>query len=99
MNTKKTIRVLILVALLVFMSIFTVACNRNKDNGNNNQDDTPPSKTEWPEAGEYYYDSGKEEYTLTLNVGDTFVLVMKGQNSSGTYTLNSDGTMVLDFLE
>ena len=99
MNTKKTIRVLILVALLVFMSVFTVSCNRNKNNGDNNQDNTPPSKTEWPEAGEYYYDSGKEEYTLTLNVGDTFVLVMKGQNSSGTYTLSSDGTMVLDFLE
>ena len=93
-NKKLTIiissAILLLVAALVVTLILV-------SGGKETPDDT--SKTEWPEAGEYYYDSGKEEYTLTLNVGDTFALVIKGQSTTGKYTLDSDGNMVLDFYE
>ena len=91
-HKKLTIIILSAVALLVAATIVTVILL-----GNRNPDDT--SKTEWPEAGVYYYDSGKDEYTLTLNEGGTFALIIKGQSRSGVYTLGSDGAMVLDFAE
>ena len=90
MNTKKIALALLLAVMLVCMSVLAVGC------GNKN---TPPAKTEWPEAGVYYYDSGIDEYTLTLNVGDTFALIIKGQSNSGAYTLDSDGKITLDFAQ
>lgn len=89
MNTKKKLLALLLTMMLVFVSILAVGCV--------GPDDPPSDKTEWPEAGVYYYDSGNDEYTLTLNVGDTFALIVKGQSSSGSYTLDSDGNLTLDF--
>ena len=92
-HKKLTIIILSAVALLVAATIVTVILLGNRKNSN----DT--AKTEWPEAGVYYYDSGKDEYTLTLYVGDTFALIIKGQSRSGVYTLGSDGAIVLDFAE
>lgn len=89
MTTKRKVLLLLLVLVLTLVSFLAVGCKRNKT------DD--PVKTEWPEAGVYYYDSGNDEYTLTLNVGDTFALIVKGQSSSGAYTLGSDGKLTLDF--
>ncbi len=90
MNTKKKILSLLLALMLVFVCILAVSCKGNDD-------PPPPAKTEWPEAGVYYYDSGSDEYTLTLNVGDTFALIVKGQSYSGAYTLDADGNLTLDF--
>ena len=93
-NKKLTIILSIVAVLLVAAIVVTLILVLNNKN---TSDDT--SKTEWPEAGVYYYDSGKDEYTLTLNVGDTFALIIKGKSNSGTYTLGSDGKMTLDFAE
>ena len=92
-NKKLTI-ILSIVAVLLVATIVTLILVLNN---NNTPDDS--SKNEWPEAGVYYYDSGKDEYTLTLNAGDTFALIIKGQSRSGSYTLGSDGKMTLDFAE
>lgn len=88
MKTNRKALLLLLVLMLALVSILTVGCRK-----------TPPAhtKTEWPEAGVYYFDSGNDEYTLTLNVGDTFALIIKGQSASGSYTLESDGKLTLDF--
>lgn len=91
-HKKLTIIILSAVVLLAAATVVTVILL-----GNRAPDETP--KTEWPEAGVYYYDSGKDEYTLTLNEGGTFALVIKGQSRSGVYTLGSDGAIVLDFAE
>ena len=63
------------------------------DPGTNN---TETFKTEWPEAGVYYFDDVNFQNTLTLNVGDTFSLYVKGELSAGKYTL-TDSQLVLDF--
>lgn len=88
MKTNRKVLLLLLVMVLALVSVLTVGCKSK---------DPAPTKTEWPEAGVYYYDAGNDEYTLTLNVGDTFALIVKGQSNSGSYTLNSDGNMTLDF--
>jgi len=93
MTTRSKILSLLLVLVLALFSVFAVACDRNNGNGNGNEE---PAKTEWPEAGVYYFDAGNDEYTLTLNVGDTFVLYVKGDNQSGSYKL-TDATLELDF--
>ena len=97
MKDKKNLAILIsiIAVLLVAAIVVTLILVLNKDE--TPIDDT--SKTEWPEAGVYYYDSGKDEYTLTLNVGDTFALIIKGQSGSGVYTLDSDGKITLDFAQ
>ena len=51
---------------------------------------------EHPEQGIYYYDSGTQEYTLTLSQGNRFTLYVKGGTESGTYTL-ADKALTLDF--
>ncbi len=90
MNTRSKVLSLLMAMMLVLVSIFAVSCR-------DDEPDLGPEKTEWPEAGVYYYDSGIDEYTLTLNVGDTFALIVKGESNSGSYTLDTDGNLVLDF--
>ena len=101
MTTKRRILSLILVLVLALVCCMAVACGNDKpddeqtttvpNNGNNE-----PTKTEWPEAGVYYFDDVNFENTLTLNVGDTFSLYVKGVLSAGKYTL-TDSQLVLDF--
>lgn len=88
MTTRRKILSALLVLVLMLVCLVSVSCN----------DDTPevPGKTEWPEAGVYYFDSVVDEYTLTLNVGDTFSLYVKGESLSGSYTLTGKD-LVLDF--
>ena len=62
----------------------------------NGNDDPAGGKTEWPEAGIYYFDAKYDEYTLTLNEGDTFNLFVKGEFTTGSYTLDGS-TLTLDF--
>ena len=54
--------VVIVAVLLIAAITVTLILVLNKDK--TPVDDT--SKTEWPEAGVYYYDSGRDEYTLTV---------------------------------
>ncbi len=90
MTTKKRILSLILVLLMAFCTVAAVSCG-------NTPDVTPENpKTSWPEAGVYYFDDANYENTLTLNVGDTFSLYLKGVLYSGAYTL-TDSALALDF--
>lgn len=93
MNTRRKLLSLVLVAVLSLVCLTATACNLFPGE---DPTPTPPSKTEWPEAGVYYFDDAYDEYTLTLNVGDTFSLWYKGENLSGLYTL-TDKNLVLDF--
>ncbi len=91
MTTRRKILCALLVIVLALFCVAAVACGP----------DTPevpevPPKTEWPEAGVYYFDAVNDECTLTLNVGDTFSLYVKGEHQSGSYTL-TDKTLELDF--
>ena len=94
MATKTKVLSLVLTLIMVLFCFSAVACN----NGKNPPDETPnePTKTSWPEAGVYYFDDVNYENTLTLNVGDTFSLYVKGALHSGKYTL-TDSSLELDF--
>ena len=90
MTTKGKLLGVLLVLVLALFCSFAVSCGEETP-------ETPPvEKTEWPEAGIYYFDSKGDECTLTLNVGDTFSLYVDGKYQSGTYTLK-DEELVLDF--
>ena len=93
MATKTKILSLVLTLVLVLFCFSAVACGDKTP-----PDETPnePTKTSWPEAGVYYFDDVNYENTLTLNVGDTFSLYVKGVLHSGKYTL-TDSTLALDF--
>ena len=58
-----------------------------------------PVNTETPvvanEAAMYYFDAGSDEYILTLNAENTFVLYIKN-TYAGTYSLK-DGALSLTF--
>ena len=89
MKTKGKLLSLLLVAILAVFCAFAVSCG--------DEPETPPvEKTEWPEAGVYYFNTASDEYTLTLNVGDSFSLYVNGVYQSGVYTL-TDAELVLDF--
>ena len=90
MTTKRKIFSALLALVLALVCVVSVSCGE--------QTPEVPGKSEWPEAGVYYFDSVVDEYTLTLNVGDTFSLYVKGESLSGTYTL-TDKDLVLDFNE
>ena len=102
MTMKRRILSLVLVIVLAFVCCTAIACNDDPKeevtttvpDSNSNE----PTKTEWPEAGVYYFDDVNFENTLTLNVGDTFSLYVKGELSAGKYTLTDD-KLVLDFNE
>ena len=93
LKNKKTLAIVIASASVLLVSILTVTLILVLG-GNKGTDDL--SESEWPEAGVYYFDAGYDEYTLTLNPGNTFSLIYKGESASGSYTL-SDGVLVLDF--
>ena len=92
--TKKTlVGVLSAVASILLATVLIIvmaACNQEPEQPEE------PGKTEWPEAGVYYFDGGVQEYTLTLNAGGSFTLDVKGKLESGVYALN-EGVLSLDF--
>lgn len=99
MTTKRRILSLVLVIVLAFLCCTAVAC-KNKDpetpvspDGTNTNE---PTKSEWPEAGVYYFNDVNCENTLTLNVGGTFSLYVKGELAAGKYALTGN-QLVLDF--
>ena len=94
MAAKTKVLSLVLALLLAVFCVTAVSCN--PDNPSDKTDE--PTKTSWPEAGVYYFDDVNYENTLTLNVGDTFSLYVKGVLHSGKYTL-TDASLVLDFNE
>ncbi len=49
------------------------------------------------ETGVYYFDARYDEYTLTLNAGSEFALIVKGEAEFGSYTLEG-GSLTLDFV-
>lgn len=93
MTKKKLVILIVAIALFVAAALTTTLILVL-----GGDDSTPSNKNDWPETGVYYYDAKYDEYTLTLNSGDKFVLLVKGEISFGSYTL-SDGKLTLDFDE
>lgn len=56
------------------------------------------TRVEGPETGVYYFDTGMDEYTISLDNVDQFTLLMGGESKKGTYTL-TDGALYLDFAD
>jgi len=81
---------LIIFFIIGAMALSLVAC------GGGGGGDNPPEKTEWPEAGTYYYSVGGVACELTLNVGGSFVIVRNGSTEGGSFTLDG-GVLALDF--
>ena len=97
MTMKRKILSLVLVMVLALFCFAAVACSNKKSDDTTTPDTgNEPTKTAWPEAGVYYFDDVNYENLLTLNVGDTFSLLVKGTFHSGKYTL-TDSVLVLDF--
>ena len=59
---------------------------------------TPPEYFEGDEVGVYYYDVADGEITLTLSGGNKFTLTGPRVNKTGTYTIDADGNITLDFI-
>ena len=93
-KANKKLLIIILASVLALACIITGICIAV--NANKTPDENEPTKTSWPEAGVYYFDDVNYENTLTLNVGDTFSLYVKGVLHSGKYTL-TDSALELDF--
>ena len=93
-STKKLL--LIIVAVLLAVACVVTGIVLIGKMGDKPSDENGPTKTEWPEAGVYYFDDVNYENTLTLNVGDTFSLYVKGVLYSGKYTL-TESALTLDF--
>lgn len=81
-----------LVLVLALVIVIAVKCGKEDPE---NPDD-PSGRTEWPEAGVYYFDAGLDEYTLTLSEGGSFALIVKGNSYPGLYTLTGE-SLSLDF--
>ena len=93
---KRKILSLVLVMVLALFCFAAAACSKKNDDTKTPDTGNEPTKTAWPEAGVYYFDDVNYENLLTLNVGDTFSLLVKGTFYSGKYTL-TDAVLVLDF--
>ena len=57
-----------------------------------------PEYFEGDEAGIYYYDVADGEILLTLSGGNRFTLAGPQINKTGTYTIDADGNIVLDYV-
>ena len=65
---------------------------------NANKPDPDPEYYLGEEAGIYYYDLVDGEELLTLSENKTFTLTGPQLNKTGTYTIDAEGNMVLDFV-
>ena len=90
-DKNKKLLIIILSAIVVALAVALVVVLLVQGNQGAQADNTPH-----PESGIYYFDSGTQEYTLTLSEGNKFTLYVKGGTESGTYTL-ADKTLTLDF--
>ena len=86
-NKKLLIIILSAIALALAVALIIVLVVGGRE---------PATGTPGPETGTYYFDSGTQEYTLTLSGGNQFTLYVKGGTEAGTYTL-ADKTLTLDF--
>ena len=85
---KKKFRFSALLTLLLvaILSLALFAC----------KDDENKPKPDGPEVGVYYFDANTDEYTLSLNSGNAFALIYKGESKSGSYKLENEA-LTLDF--
>ena len=65
---------------------------------NANKPDPDPEYYLGDEAGIYYYELVDGEEVLTLSENKTFTLTGPQLNKTGTYTIDAEGNMVLDFV-
>lgn len=90
-DKNKKLLIIILSAIVVALAVALVVVLLVQGNQGAQVDNTPHL-----ESGIYYFDSGTQEYTLTLSEGNKFTLYVKGGTESGTYIL-TDKTLSLDF--
>lgn len=88
MKLRKWLAGFFAVVLSVTMAFAIAACQPEQEQ--------QTEKTEGPETGVYYYDTGADEYTIALNNADQFTFLVMGENKTGTYTLTGE-SLVLDF--
>lgn len=99
MMTKKNRLLSVLtssIALILVLTMIVALVASCGDKKKPEQTTTPTQTVEWPNAGVYYFDAGANEDTLTLSVGGSFALIVKGESFSGTYTQSGE-TLTLDF--
>ena len=96
MNKKRISLFLLLTVLLVSVSVLAVGCGKKVEE---------PSKTEWPEAGVYYYDSVSGEYYSYFNeklpaafhgTGDIYASATVGAMMRG-FTVPESLAIAVDF--
>ena len=66
--------------------------------GVSSRPDPEPEYFEGDEAGIYYYDVADGEILLTLSGNNSFTLAGPQINKTGTYTIDAEGNMVLDYV-
>jgi hypothetical protein len=76
----------LLTALLALVLSFSLFACKDKDN----------EPVVGPEVGVYYFAADADEYTLTLNKGNAFALIYKGESNGGSYKLE-DEALTLKF--
>lgn len=91
MKKKRILVGSVFAATIATFGFAAVACNKDEGGGTN---DTP---VEGPETGSYYYDTGLEDYLLTLSGVDKFTLYMNGEFVYGTYAVGEDGAFSFDY--
>ena len=82
MMTKKNRLLSVLtssIALILVLTMIVALVASCGDKKKPEQTTTPTQTVEWPNAGVYYFDAGSNEDTLTLSVGGSFALIVKGE--------------------
>ena len=96
MKTSRKLLCLVLVMILALFCVAAVSCDNTQTPPGGGTDNGGPTKTEWPEAGVYYFDDESGENTLTLNAGGSFSLYVNGTHASGSFEL-TDSVLELSF--
>lgn len=97
MKAKRWLCALLSVAFAVVGVAALAACDDEETTTQPPVITDPTDVVAGPEAGVYYYDTGREEYLITLSAGNYFAFSVMGENKSGTYILEGS-SLTLSFM-